>query len=91
MRLPIFNQGALPVGPHRLDPVDELALSTATIGPYSVTADDFVLAVDDGVLFIPLDQSGAVAELAQYRGSLTRAACRPHATWHQSQGPGPLR
>jgi regulator of RNase E activity RraA len=62
--LPVFSLGALPTGPQRLDPVDRLALSSATIGEHLVTTDDFVLGDDDGVLFIPVNQTGAVAELA---------------------------
>lgn len=64
IRLPVFSLGALPAGPQRLDAVDELALSSATIGQHAVTAGDFVLGDDDGVLFIPLDQASAVAKLA---------------------------
>ena len=64
IRLPVFSLGALPAGPQRLDPVDTLALSSANCGQHTVTADDFVLGDDDGVLFVPLDQAGPVAELA---------------------------
>lgn len=64
IRLPVFSLGALPAGPQRLDPVDPLVLSSANVGEHSVTADDFVLGDDDGVLFIPLEQAHAVAELA---------------------------
>lgn len=64
IRLPVFSLGALPTGPQRLDPVDAGALSSATVGEHTVTTNDFVLGDDDGVLFVPLDQAGAVAELA---------------------------
>jgi regulator of RNase E activity RraA len=64
IRLPVFSLGALPTGPQRLDPVDTLAFSSATFGEHIVTTDDFVLGDDDGILFIPVSQTGAVAELA---------------------------
>jgi regulator of RNase E activity RraA len=64
IRLPVFSLGALPTGPQRLDPVDTLPLSSATFGEHIVTTDDFVLGDDDGVLFISVSQTGAVAELA---------------------------
>src|SRR6516225_7085810 len=64
IRLPVFSLGSLPAGPQRLDPVDPLALSSAAFGQYVVTADDFVLGDDNGVLFVPLDQAQAVAEVA---------------------------
>jgi len=64
IRLPFFSLGALPVGPQRVDAVTDDALSSAAVGAHTVTAEDFVLGDDDGVLFIPLDQAEAVAELA---------------------------
>ena len=64
IRLPIFSLGALPVGPQRLDPRDPAALESAMSGPHSVTADDFVLGDDDGVLFVPLDRAEDVAQVA---------------------------
>ena len=64
IRLPVFSLGALPAGPQRLDPQDSLALLSAACGQHIVTADDFVLGDDDGVLFLPLDRAGAVADLA---------------------------
>jgi regulator of RNase E activity RraA len=64
IRLPVFSLGALLVGPQRLDPTDANVLSSANVGEHLVTSDDFVLGDDDGVIFIPLEQAGAVAELA---------------------------
>ena len=54
----------LPVGPQRLDARDSTALEAATCGLHTVTADDFVLADDDGALFIPLENAAEVAEVA---------------------------
>ena len=64
IRLPVFSLGALPTGPQRLDKQDAEALSSATCGQHLVTAEDFVLADNDGVIFIPLNRAGDVAELA---------------------------
>jgi len=64
IRLPVFSQGTLPAGPQRLDAQDSLALASARCGEHLVTADDFVLGDDDGVLFAPLDRAADIAELA---------------------------
>ncbi|MCP9001969.1 RraA family protein [Pseudarthrobacter sp. RMG13] len=64
IRLPVFSQGALPVGPQRLDPRDPEALESARCGQHSVSAADFVLGDDDGALFIPLSRAGDVADVA---------------------------
>jgi hypothetical protein len=52
------------VGPQRLDPRDPDALESARCGQHRVTAEDFVLGDDDGVLFIPLSSAAEVAEVA---------------------------
>ncbi len=64
IRLPVFSLGALPTGPQRLDEQQALALTSARCGVHEVTADDFVLGDDDGVIFIPLRQAQEVADLA---------------------------
>ncbi|SKD04336.1 Regulator of RNase E activity RraA [Burkholderia sp. CF099] len=64
IRLPVFSMGALPAGPQRLDPMDAAVLASAHVGEHLVTSDDFVLADEDGVLFVPLDKATAVASLA---------------------------
>jgi regulator of RNase E activity RraA len=64
IRLPVFSLGALPVGPQRLDRRDSAALASAQSGPHTVTAGDFVLGDDDGVLFVPLERAADVAEVA---------------------------
>lgn len=64
IRLPVFSQGALPVGPQRLDPRDPDALEAALCGEHRVTAEDFVLGDDDGALFIPLSRAAEVADVA---------------------------
>jgi regulator of RNase E activity RraA len=64
IRLPVFSQGALPAGPQRLDTQEPDALTSARVGEHLVTPDHFVLADDDGVLFLPLDSAADIAELA---------------------------
>ena len=64
IRLPIFSQGALAVGPQRLDPQESEALTSARVGANTITSDDFVLGDDDGVLFLPLDRAEEIAHVA---------------------------
>lgn len=64
IRLPVFSQGALPAGPQRLDPQPADATTAARVGEHQVTAEDFVLGDDDGVLFLPLDRAADIAEVA---------------------------
>ncbi|MGW6281108.1 RraA family protein [Kribbella sp. NPDC055071] len=63
--LPVFSLGALPTGPLRLDPQPADALSTATIGEWTVTRDDVVLVDDDGAIFIPADRVDELFTLAE--------------------------
>lgn len=64
IRLPLFSRGALPAGPQRLDPQPTDAITTARIGDVQVSAEDFVLGDDDGVLFLPLTRAADIAETA---------------------------
>lgn len=64
IRLPVFSLGTLPTGPQRLDTQEAQALTSAICGTHTVSADDFVLGDDDGLIFIPLDRAADVAELA---------------------------
>jgi len=63
--LPVFSLGALPTGPLRLDPQPADALSTATIGDWTVTRDDVVLADEDGAIFVPADRLEELFGLAE--------------------------
>jgi regulator of RNase E activity RraA len=63
--LPVFSLGALPTGPLRLDPQPADALSTATIGEWTVTRDDVVLADEDGAIFVPADRLEELFGLAE--------------------------
>ena len=64
IRLPVFSQGAIPLGPQRLDPQQPDALASARVGALTVTGDEFVLGDDDGVLFLPLQRAADIARLA---------------------------
>ncbi len=63
--LPLISLGAFPTGPLRLDPRPDGALDSATIGPWTVTDADLVVADEDGVLFIPLDRADEVFTVAE--------------------------
>jgi regulator of RNase E activity RraA len=63
--LPVFSLGALPTGPLRLDPLPADALSTATIGEWTVTREDVVLGDEDGVVFVPADRIDELFDLAE--------------------------
>ena len=63
--LPVFSLGALPTGPLRLDPQPADALSTATIGDWTVTREDVVLADEDGAIFVPADRVEELFGLAE--------------------------
>jgi regulator of RNase E activity RraA len=62
--LPVFSLGSVPAGPVRIDQRPADALVSAIIGNWTLTADDLVIADDDGVLFIPADRAGEVLDLA---------------------------
>lgn len=62
--LPVFSLGALANGPLRLDPQPADALSTATIGDWTVTREDVVFADEDGAIFMPADRIDELLTLA---------------------------
>jgi regulator of RNase E activity RraA len=51
--LPVFSMGALPTGPQRLDPQSPDCMYWGRVGPWVVTAGDYVACDDDGVIFLP--------------------------------------
>ncbi len=63
--VPVFSYGSYPPGPVRIDPREPDALRSARFGPHLVTADDVVLADDDGVLFVPADRAEQVLATAR--------------------------
>lgn len=62
--LPVVSLGACPNGPERLDPQAADALAWAWCGTHIVTADDVVLADDDGVVFLPSERAAEIAVVA---------------------------
>ncbi|HEV2905822.1 MAG TPA: RraA family protein [Actinomycetota bacterium] len=52
--LPVFSYGRVPLGPREARPRPPDALTSARFGPFSVTANDAVLADADGAMFVPL-------------------------------------
>jgi regulator of RNase E activity RraA len=73
--LPLFSLGSLPTGPVRLTPRGPDALRVAAVGPHVVTANDYVVADDDGVLFLPHDGlADIVARAGEIRDTEARQA-----------------
>jgi regulator of RNase E activity RraA len=54
IKFQVFSLGATPFGPRRLD--RRIPGRIALIGDHPVTADDYVVADDDGVLLLPRDR-----------------------------------
>jgi 4-hydroxy-4-methyl-2-oxoglutarate aldolase len=63
--LPIFSLGAIPTGPHRIDPRSPDALSWARVGSCVVTSADFVVADADGVIFLDEERLSAIVPAAE--------------------------
>ena len=64
--LPVFSLGVLPTGPlhHAARAAD--ALDAATIGAFTVTADDIVFGDSDGIVFVAADRVDEVLTLAEH-------------------------
>lgn len=62
--LPVLSLGASPSGPAALERQRADALESARCGHHTVTADDVVLADDDGAIFLPLAHAGPIAAAA---------------------------
>jgi len=62
--LPVFSAGSIPTGPLSLTARHPAALASATVGEWTVTGDDVVLADDDGVLFLPAGRADEIVALA---------------------------
>jgi 4-hydroxy-4-methyl-2-oxoglutarate aldolase len=60
--LPVFSYGRVPLGPREARPRPPDALTSARFGPFSVTADDAVLADADGAMFVPLARLDELVE-----------------------------
>ena len=80
--VPVFSYGSLPLGPLRVDDRDPEALASARCGPHLVTADDVVLADDDGVLFVPGEQLAGVLHAARDISGTERKQARQIGAGH---------
>ena len=63
--LPMFSRGACSSGPVRLDERDPDAFKRAQLGDQTVLGDDWVVADDDGVIFVDDSRIAAVTEAAE--------------------------
>jgi len=72
LSLPVFSYGAIPSGPAGLDPRPADALRVARFGDFEVTADDWVVADSDGILFLPRARQPEVFEIARLIWSTER-------------------
>ena len=63
--LPVFSLGGFPTGPLRLNARGPDALQWAAVGPHRVSTSDYVVADDDGVLFLPRDGLADVVSFAR--------------------------
>ena len=63
--LPVFSLGAIPTGPLSIDVRPDSALESATVGAWTVGRDDFVMADDDGVLFVPSAHADEIFTFAE--------------------------
>lgn len=63
--LPLFSTGTLPTGPLRLDARDAEALTSATVGEWTVDRHDTVFGDSDGVLFVPMNNLDEVLGFAE--------------------------
>ena len=69
---PVFSYGACPSGPQRLDAPPPDALTLASFGSFRVSASDFVVGDDDGVVFAPLEQASRIFQVADDISSTER-------------------
>jgi 4-hydroxy-4-methyl-2-oxoglutarate aldolase len=70
---PVFSMGGLPTGPQRLHPRPDDIFTRAMFGTHAITGDDYVIADENGVLFLPLDRIDQIAEAARgYRETEAR-------------------
>jgi 4-hydroxy-4-methyl-2-oxoglutarate aldolase len=73
--LPVFSLGSSPTGPLRLNARGPEALRWAAVGPHLVSTADYVVADDDGVLFLPEDRlADIVSRARQIRDTEERQA-----------------
>jgi len=81
---PVFSMGALPTGPQRLHARPPDTFSRAMFGTHVITADDYVVADANGVLFLPQNRLLEIVSAASlYRDTEARQlrAMREGATY----------
>ncbi len=64
IEFPVFSYGTCPSGPQRMDPRESDALTTASLGIFTVTHEDVAFADADGVLFAADEQVEPILEMA---------------------------
>jgi regulator of RNase E activity RraA len=65
MALPIMSYGTYPAGPQRVDSRSPDALDLARFGDLTVTREDVVFGDQDGVLFISIEHTRKVLDIAK--------------------------
>ncbi|MHA2311393.1 MAG: RraA family protein [Candidatus Thorarchaeota archaeon] len=65
MGLPIMSYGTYPAGPQRVDPRSPDALGLARFGELTVTREDIVFGDSDGILFVSIEHTPRVLEVAK--------------------------
>jgi regulator of RNase E activity RraA len=63
--IPLFSTGSIPTGPLSVGDRPAGALSSARVGELTITAQDYVAADDDGVLFLPADRLEELLQTAE--------------------------
>ena len=64
IRLPVFSLGALPMRPQRAATDESDPFTSANCGDHTLSASDFVVGDDDGVIFVALEHAEEVAQAA---------------------------
>jgi len=71
--LPVFSYGRYPQGPVRLDPAEE---APVRFGPHLISAEDQVIADEDGVLFVPAERFDEVLAVGRRIQDVEREQAR---------------
>jgi regulator of RNase E activity RraA len=63
--LPVFSLGTIPTGPLHLAARPDDALTSATVGEWTVGRDDLVFGDEDGIVFVPVARAEEILTLAE--------------------------
>jgi regulator of RNase E activity RraA len=63
--IPLFSTGSIPTGPLAAGARPDGALTSARVGQWEVTAEDYVAGDEDGVLFLPADRVDELLTIAE--------------------------